>query len=104
SFFLTAAVTMVLASLLNQENIIANVQNTLLYSPMLFFAFVILTEPLTTPPTRRLQVFYGGLVGFLFTPQFHIGALYTTPEIAILIGNVFSYLVSPKIKLMLQLK
>jgi ferredoxin-NADP reductase/Na+-translocating ferredoxin:NAD+ oxidoreductase RnfD subunit len=104
SFFLAACLTIVLASLLNREQIIASVQYMLLSSPMLFFAFVILTEPLTAPPTRRLQVVYGALVGFLFTPQFHIGSLYTTPEIAILIGNLFSYLVSPKTKLMLQLK
>ena len=39
------------------------------YSPLFFFAFVILTEPLTTPPTRRLQIIYGVLVGFLFAPR-----------------------------------
>jgi Na+-transporting NADH:ubiquinone oxidoreductase subunit NqrB len=104
SFVLAVCATGVLASLLNRENVIASVQRTLLFSPTLFFAFVILTEPLTTPPTRGLQLVYGMLVGILFTPQFHIGALYTTPEIAILISNLFSYLVSPKTKLVLQLK
>ena len=97
-------VTVVLASLLGGESIVTGLQNTLLYSPLLFFAFVILTEPLTAPPTRGLQIAYGALVGLLFTPQFHIGTLYTSPEIAILIGNVFSYLVSPKTKLVLQLR
>jgi ferredoxin-NADP reductase len=104
SFFLAVLATIVLASLLGRESIVVGLQNTLVYSPLLFFAFVILTEPLTAPPTRGLQIVYGVLVGMLFTPQFHIGKLYTTPEIAILIGNVFAYLVSPKAKLVLQLR
>jgi ferredoxin-NADP reductase len=76
----------------------------LLDSPWLFFAFVILTEPLTTPPTHMLRIAYGALVGFLFAPQFHIGSVYITPEQAVLIGNILSYLVSPKAKLVLRLK
>jgi ferredoxin-NADP reductase len=39
-----------------------------------------------------------------FAPQLHIGHLYSTPEIALVIGNIFSYIVSPKEKLMLKLK
>lgn len=73
-------------------------------TPLFFLAFVMLTEPLTTPPTRGLRLIYGAIVGFLFTPQIHLAALYSTPEAALLIGNVFSYLVSPKEKLILQLK
>jgi len=75
-----------------------------LYSPLVFFAAVILTEPLTAPPTRRLRVVYGALVGFLFTPQVHFGPIYVTPELAMLAGNVYSYLVSPKFALGLRLK
>lgn len=104
SFFLAVLAMVVLASLLTEASILTSLQNTLLYSPLVFFAFVILTEPLTAPPTRGLQIVYGALVGLLFTPQFHIGRFYTSPEIAILIGNVFAYLVSPKTKLVLQLR
>jgi ferredoxin-NADP reductase len=57
-----------------------------------------LTEPLTTPPTKQLQIVYGVIVGILFAPQFHIGTFYTTPEIALVVGNVYSYFVSPKVK------
>ncbi len=65
-------------------------------SPLIFFACVMLVEPLTTPSTRKLQIFYGGLVGLLF--------LRMTPETALLLGNIFSYLVSPREKLILKLK
>jgi ferredoxin-NADP reductase/Na+-translocating ferredoxin:NAD+ oxidoreductase RnfD subunit len=104
SFFLTALATTIVFSLVSAEAPVASLQQTFLYSPLLFFAFAILTEPLTTPPTAKLRIAYGALVGILFSPQFHIGALYLTPEIAILVGNVFSHLVSPKAKLILTLK
>ena len=104
SFLLAAFATILALSIINRAPIIATLQQTLLYSPLLFFAFVIITEPLTTPPARRSRIYYGMLVGVLFAPQFHIGSFYTTPELAILIGNLFAYLVSPKAAFMLRLK
>src|SRR5438552_8645071 len=53
SFLLAAFATILALSILNRAPIIATLQQTLVYSPLLFFAFVILTEPLTTPPARR---------------------------------------------------
>lgn len=76
---------------------------TFLHSSLFFLGFVMLTEPLTTPPSRPLRIAYGALVGFLFAPNIHIGTFYTTPELALLMGNVFSYLVSPKGRFMLVL-
>lgn len=80
------------------------ISRTLLHSSLFFFGFVMLTEPLTTPPTRPLRIFYGALVGFLFAPNVHIGSFYLTPELALLAGNIFSYLVSPKGRYMLTLE
>lgn len=71
-------------------------------SSLLFFAFVMLTEPLTLPPTRGWQIAYGVLVGLLFAPATHIGSLYFTPELALVAGNLLAYIVSPKDKLVLQ--
>ena len=104
TFLGTVFATVLIASLLSGEALWGMLQKVLLYSPLVFFGFVLLTEPLTSPPTRRLRILYSALVGFLFTPLFHIGSLYTTPELAMVIGNVFSYLVSPKAKLVLKLK
>jgi ferredoxin-NADP reductase/Na+-translocating ferredoxin:NAD+ oxidoreductase RnfD subunit len=104
SFLLTSLAAVVIFTVLGGGGLGLAMQNILLYSPLFFFATIILTEPLTTPPTTRLQVAYGALVGILFIPQFHLGSLYLTPELAILFGNIFSYLVSPKAKLILSLK
>lgn len=82
----------------------ASLGKALALSPLFFFAFVMLTEPLTTPPTRPLRIAYGILVGILFAPNVHVGSVYSTPELALLVGNLFSYAVSPKRKLVLALE
>jgi len=79
------------------------VQKLILHTPLFFFAFVMLTEPLTTPPTRSLQIAYGVVVGALYSPFAHIGSIYSTPELALVVGNVFSYAISPKRKYLLAL-
>jgi glycine betaine catabolism B len=104
SFLITTVATSLVLSMFAGVNLIGAIQKTLLYSPLFFFAFIILTEPLTTPPTRKSRITYGLLVGFIFTPQIHFGAFYITPEVAILIGNVVSYIISPKMRVVLKLK
>ena len=104
SFLGTAFGITVLVDIFTGANILSTFQKVILYSPLLFFGFIILTEPLTTPPTRRLQTIYAVLVGLLFAPQLHVGSVYMTPELAILIGNVFSFIVSPKRRMLLRLK
>jgi ferredoxin-NADP reductase len=102
SFFAAAALSIILTNI-SGENPGYALQKAVLHSPIFFFAFVMLTEPLTTPPTRMLRVPYGILVGLLFAPLVHFGAYYSTPELSLLIGNLFSYAVSPKWKHMLSL-
>ncbi len=67
-------------------------------SPLLFFAFVMFTEPLTSPTAKIMQYIYGIIVAIL------ISIPSITPEIALIIGNIFAYLVNSKVKLILILK
>lgn len=85
-------------------NLGSGLQITIAESPVLFFVFVMLTEPLTTPPKKNWQIIYGSLVGLLFAPNAYIGSFYITPEVVLLFGNLFSYIVSPKERLLLKLK
>ena len=71
--------------------------------PIIFLGAIMLTEPLTTPPTKKLQMYYGVLVGVLYGAQFSIGPLYSTPEFALIVGNLFSYIVSSRARLVLTL-
>jgi len=104
SFLLVATVTTLFSTVSNFSTFFPNFWMFLVRTPVFFFAFVMLTEPLTTPPRRWLRIIYGGFVGFLFAPSIHVGSIYSTPEIALVVGNIFSYLASPKQKLILKLK
>lgn len=103
--FLTISLIVILgASFLRGSNVVLVFQKAILETPILFFAFIMFTEPQTTPPTKTLRTIYGFLVGLLFAPPVHIASFYFTPETALILGNVFSYIVSPKEKLLLELK
>ncbi len=104
SFGAVAAITMALTPFAGLFGTVVNWGQAVADSPIIFFATVMLTEPLTSPPTRWRRIIYGGIVGFLFAPAVHVGNFYIAPELALVAGNVFAYLVSPKDRLILQLK
>jgi ferredoxin-NADP reductase/Na+-transporting NADH:ubiquinone oxidoreductase subunit NqrB len=104
TFFVTTLLATTLYSLILKGDVFSSLHNTLFTSAMFFLGFVMLTEPLTTPPTANKQTWYAALTGLLFPPQFHILSLYSTPELALITGNVFSYIISPKAKLFPKLK
>ena len=101
-FMLTALATTLATAAPAQYGMVVN--ETLRSSPMLFFAFVMLTEPLTAPTARRLQLVFAAIVGFLFAPNVHIGSFYFTPEIALLVGNLFAFACGPKGRFALTLE
>ncbi len=101
AYILTTLATIVITFL--PQNPFVSIEKALLHSPIIFLACLMLTEPLTTPPTRRMRIINGAIVGVLFAPAVHIGALYFTPELALLVGNIFAYVVSPKVRVMLTL-
>ncbi len=102
SFSVASLTTIIVTSY--SGSFIDPIVQTLLHSSFFFLAFVMLTEPLTTPPTMKSRVIYGLIVGLLFAPNIHIGTFYLTPEIALIIGNIYSYIVSPKGRYKLTLK
>lgn len=104
SFIISAFVTMSVLAILKNSDVTNTLLKTMANSAFFFFAFIMLTEPLTSPTTKWLRIGFGILVGFLFAPALHIGSFYSTPELALIIGNIFAYFVSPKEKLFLKLK
>jgi Na+-transporting NADH:ubiquinone oxidoreductase subunit NqrB len=63
-----------------------------IHSMFCFFGLVMLTEPRTAPLGHWRQIVYGASVGLLFSPFTHVGSYYFTPEVALLCGNLFTYL------------
>lgn len=81
------------------------ITDLLLVSPIIFFTCVILVEPLTSPYKSNYQLIHASLVAVLF--NLYGRFLVTIPyplELALLSGNVFSYMVSPVSSQVLKLK
>ncbi|MCX6784180.1 MAG: RnfABCDGE type electron transport complex subunit D [candidate division WWE3 bacterium] len=93
-----------LFGLVKGSNMLTMLNTILWHSPLFFFAFVMLTEPITSPVNNTFQMIFAFIVGILFVPQIHVGSFYFTPELALVIGNVFAYFVTPKYKLVFNIK
>lgn len=102
AFGMGAGVSMVLG-MMNGIHPFQSITQYLFSSPIIFFASVMVTEPLTTPPTHELRILYGAFVGVCSNIFFHIGPLYSTPELALVMGNIFSFVVSMHERLRLNL-
>ena len=75
-----------------------------LRSPIWFLAFTMVTEPFTAPPGRWRGLLFGLLAGAFATPGLEIGPVAFTPELALLLANLFALLVSPRDRQVLTLK
>lgn len=86
-------------------SVINALKQSFLDSSLLFFASVMLTEPQTSPSTKKLQIWYAVFVACLYTtPQLRFLGIELAPEMALCFGNVFSYLINPNYRLGLILK
>lgn len=80
-----------------------NLKQALLASPLLFLSTIMLTEPATMPPRRNQQILFAALVATLYVFAWKIGPLTIYPEVALLLGNLYAFFVSPKFKIRLRL-
>jgi len=103
AFLISSILSIAFTNIVQGTNLGEVFQQVLTSWPLFFFGTIMLTEPMTTPPTMMLQVFYGIIVGALFGTQFSFGPFYSTPQLALVIGNIFSYVVGPKVRLVLTL-
>ncbi|MGH7239540.1 MAG: RnfABCDGE type electron transport complex subunit D, partial [Candidatus Saccharimonadales bacterium] len=91
-------------TLASHGDVATSMKQAALSSPVFFLGFIMLTEPLTSPATRNKQSWYGALVGALLPPQVHIFSLYSTPELSLVVGNIFSAMASPQKRIFPVLK
>lgn len=104
SFIISSLITITVFAIIKGSDIPITLFRAVKDSAFFFFIFLMLTEPLTSPTTKWLRISFGVLVGFLSAPLLHIGSVYSTPELALVLGNIFAFIVSPKEKLFLKLK
>jgi ferredoxin-NADP reductase len=75
-----------------------NLWTALIATHLLFFAYVMLTEPFTSPRHISNYLPYAAIVGFLYSYT----KLGISPEEALLLGNIFTYAIEPHRRLPLR--
>lgn len=87
------------------SSVIYALRQSFFESALLFFGSIMLTEPQTSPATKKLQIRYAVFVAFLYTtPQLRLLGIELTPEMALCFGNIYSYFISPNYRLGFILK
>lgn len=104
TFVITTIALQLLVLIHAHQPILTDMKHALIASPLIFLSTIMLTEPATMPPRRSLQVIFAGLIAVLYVMGWKLGPLVIFPEVALLIGNIFAFIVSPKFRLRLQLK
>ena len=88
TFTATALVTSAIVAIFSNYPVLDAIRLDLLSGPLVFFAAIMLTEPLTSPATRGRQLVYAILVGVLYSSQL---PWISTPNTALLIGNLLAF-------------
>ncbi len=104
TFFIVSSVLQLIVYAHAHQPILIATKSALLASPLIFLSTIMLTEPATMPPRRNQQLIFASLVAVLYVMAWSIGPFSIYPEVALLIGNIYAYAVSPKFRVLLQLK
>ncbi len=102
-FLFGAAAMVTVLTIVRHGSLMTTWRLFILHAPIFFFATIMLIEPSTMPPTKKLRVSYGLLIGLLFAPQIHIGTLYSTPELTLLAGNFVFFILARRVRYTLRL-
>ena len=101
---LAGLVTALLYAVMKDVSAIEALRQFVLAGPMIFFVGVMVTEPLCMPARRKYQIVYGVMIGCLANWPFHLGGLYSSPELALVLANIWSFAVGQKRRLYLFLQ
>lgn len=89
--FLVIAISLIIVNSVINGASVASAIALLPSWPLLFFAGIMLCEPLTLPPRRWQQYLVATVVALLFAVPFHIGDFSSTPAVALVIGNAIAF-------------
>jgi ferredoxin-NADP reductase len=90
-FVVVAALTWGVTFVTTGQTFLGGVEFALLSYPTIFFAGFMLSEPLTLPPRRWQQIVEAGIVGVLFGVAFHVGPISSSPQFALIVGNLLAF-------------
>lgn len=92
AFFGSLALSLLTVASITHQEVMLALQNSFFDGPALFFACVMLIEPRTSPSKPIHQVFYGAIVGLLYSGLVHFGSFFFTLELGLLVGNFITLL------------
>ena len=102
--FTVLATALVIGSLLlGGETLSSSIILWLSY-PIIFFACFMLTEPLSLPRKEWHRIVEAVIIALLFVVPIHIGIISTSPELALLVGNVVAFAFTRQQKISLRFK
>lgn len=104
AYIITSTTAALMFKMMNAETMFGALSQHFISWPTIFFATFMLTEPLSTPPTRNLRIFYGVVAGFLSSLPFNIGFVNSSPELALVISNIITFIFGMRSRLTLRLK
>ncbi len=90
-FVVVATLTWAVTFVTTGQTFVGGIEFALLSYPTVFFAGFMLSEPLTLPPRRWQQIVEAGIVGVLFGVAFHVGPISSSPQFALLVGNLLAF-------------
>lgn len=102
--FLVIASVLVIIMLLTEGSTLGQSLVLWLSWPILFFASIMLTEPLTLPRKKWQQIMEAAIVAVLFAIPLHIGEFSTSPALALLVGNAIAFGLTRRQKVLLRFK
>lgn len=102
-FIVTALATLLLVGFRTAASPADVLTNGLMSWPLVFFAGVMLIEPATMPTQRYYQNLFGIIVGVIFGCQLHFGPISSSPQFALIVGNIFAFAFSSRVKLLIEL-
>nr|WP_138442698.1 oxidoreductase [Sinomonas susongensis] len=70
---------------------LSSLPQAIFQGPLVFFAGFMLSEPLTMPGRRSYRYGYAAVIGVAYALPFAVGPLSTSPEAALLLGNLLSF-------------
>ena len=103
-FIATSLAVMVGLALADGREVATTITMAFTSWPMIFLGCIMLTEPATLPARQKQRLAFGTVVAILFAAHPSVGPLSTTPEVALLLGNLFTLAVSPAKRMTLRLK
>jgi ferredoxin-NADP reductase len=95
-FIALAAVLITYTGVSNGTPLFSAIETTFTSYPIVFLAGFMLSEPLTLPPRRWQQLVLAVIVAVLLWTPFSFGPVYNSPELALVVGNIFAFAVGQR--------